>query len=315
MNYVLVLTSLILIIIYRYKKSEFTGKLLYVSAGILVFFLLETLIRLPGREVVPGFPAILFDKDFRNVNRRAVYLFAFDYLPFLALALPIILYKKLTERKEASYIMGATILSVVIVRLVIFNTGNRFFWYGTSILWLSIGPAFATLPLTGRVSLTGLVLELIVGSGILVWLTKQNPIKDLLAVMNVDVSSEPDYGTSSSVTVNQKSFFDGGLAQLVGNGILWFFALLFTIGIAYPWVLCSKQKWIAKHTVIEGRRLRFTGNGGQLIGKWILWGFLSFITAGIYLFWMNLAVRKWITKHTVYADTGIEGTHPTSVTP
>lgn len=297
MDYVLVLTSLILIIIYRYKKSEFTGKLLYVSAGILVFFLLESLIELGVfRRLLPGL-------------NEEVFRFANHYLPFLALALPIILYKKLTERKEASYIMGATILSVVIVRLVIFNTGNHSFWYGISGLWLDFSTPALIL---WRISP---VLELIVGSGILVWLTKQNPIKDLLAVMNVDVSSEPDYGTSSSVTVNQKSFFDGGLAQLVGNGILWFFALLFTIGIAYPWVLCSKQKWIAKHTVIEGRRLRFTGNGGQLIGKWILWAFLSFITAGIYLFWMNLAVRKWITKHTVYADTGIEGTHPTSVTP
>jgi uncharacterized membrane protein YjgN (DUF898 family) len=55
---------------------------------------------------------------------------------------------------------------------------------------------------------------------------------------------------------------------------------------------------MAKHTVIEGKRLRFTGTGGRLIGTWIKIFLLTIITLGIYGLWAGLAIKKWKAEHT-----------------
>ena len=51
-----------------------------------------------------------------------------------------------------------------------------------------------------------------------------------------------------------------------------------SLGIAAPWATCIKERWIARHTIIDGHELRFTGRGMSLFGKNILWGFLTIIT-------------------------------------
>ena len=100
----------------------------------------------------------------------------------------------------------------------------------------------------------------------------------------------------------QKSYFDGGLLQLIGWHILGFLITVLTLGICYPWACCMIYNWETKHTVVEGRRLKFTGTATQLFGNWIKWFLLCIITLGIYSFWMNLALKKWKIKHTVFAD-------------
>ena len=96
-----------------------------------------------------------------------------------------------------------------------------------------------------------------------------------------------------------KSFvFNGGAATYFGTAILASLITLFTFGIGYPWALCLFQKWKAKHTYIEGRRLRFTGGGFSLIGLWIKWLVLLLITFGIYSFWLIPSLNKWVVEHT-----------------
>ena len=97
---------------------------------------------------------------------------------------------------------------------------------------------------------------------------------------------------------NEKSYFDGGYLAYIGYSILIFLATIFTLGIAYPWVICGFQRWKARHTVICGKREFFDGTGVQLIGKYLLWLFLSYITCGIYGFWLTISMKKWLTKHT-----------------
>ena len=97
------------------------------------------------------------------------------------------------------------------------------------------------------------------------------------------------------------SYFDGGLAQLVGWRILGFLVTVLTLGIAYPWAFCMIYSWEAKHTVINGRRLRFDGTATQLFGSWIKWLLLCIITIGIYSFWLGIALKKWQVKHTHFA--------------
>ena len=100
----------------------------------------------------------------------------------------------------------------------------------------------------------------------------------------------------------EKSYFDGGLLQLIGWQILGGLITAVTLGICYPWAVCMIYRWEAKHTVINGRRLKFNGTAMQLFGNWIKWILLTIITLGIYGFWLNIKLIQWKTKHTVFAD-------------
>lgn len=100
----------------------------------------------------------------------------------------------------------------------------------------------------------------------------------------------------------KNSYFDGSLFQLIGWKLLGFFIIIITIGICTPWAVCMIYKWEAKHTVINGRRLKFDGTAIQLFGNWIKWWFLTIITVGIYSFWLGISLKKWKIKHTHFAD-------------
>lgn len=102
--------------------------------------------------------------------------------------------------------------------------------------------------------------------------------------------------------MEEKSYFDGGLLQLIGWKLLGLLITTITLGIAYPWAMCMFYNWEVKHTVINGKRLKFDGTGGQLFGKYIVWVLLSIITLGIYLFWVQIDLKKWKTKHTSFVN-------------
>lgn len=96
-----------------------------------------------------------------------------------------------------------------------------------------------------------------------------------------------------------KSEFTGGALKefFINVGVL--LASVCTLFIAYPFLVCLKEKWKASHTYVNGRRLEFDGNGAQLIGKYMLWLLYSIITFGIYaLLVLPLNMQRWRTKHT-----------------
>ena len=99
----------------------------------------------------------------------------------------------------------------------------------------------------------------------------------------------------------EKSYFDGGLFQLIGWKILGFLVTICTLGICFPWAMCMVYNWETKHTVIEGKRLKFDGTALGLFGLWIKWFLLCIITLGIYSFWVAISLKKWKTKHTSFA--------------
>lgn len=94
------------------------------------------------------------------------------------------------------------------------------------------------------------------------------------------------------------SKFNGGILGYIGINILHFLMVTLTLGVAYPWALVMKERWIAKHTIIDGQQIIFDGSGLELIGSWIKWMFLTVITLGIYLFWVEIKIIGWKTKHT-----------------
>ena len=95
-----------------------------------------------------------------------------------------------------------------------------------------------------------------------------------------------------------ESKFDGGLLGLIGIGILQGLLTAITLGLGAPWAVCMKERWMAKHTVIDGKRLVFDGNGGQLFGNYIKWFLLTIITLGIYSFWLGIKMKQWVVSHT-----------------
>lgn len=101
--------------------------------------------------------------------------------------------------------------------------------------------------------------------------------------------------------VQNESRFDGGLLGMIGIGILQGLLVAITLGFGAPWAICMRERWIARHTVIDGRRLVFDGTGGQLFGNYIKWFLLTLITLGIYGFWLSIKMKQWVTKHTHFA--------------
>lgn len=99
----------------------------------------------------------------------------------------------------------------------------------------------------------------------------------------------------------EESYFDGGLLQQIGWSLLGALLTGITLGLGAPWAVCMVQSWEAKHTVIEGKRLKFTGNGAQLFGNYIKWFLLTIITLGIYGLWLGIKMKKWVVKHTEFA--------------
>lgn len=97
---------------------------------------------------------------------------------------------------------------------------------------------------------------------------------------------------------NNKSYFDGGLFQLIGWRFLGTIITTFTLGICLPWAICLVYNWEIKHTVVDGRRLYFDGTALGLFGNWIKWLFLIIITFGIYGFWVQIKIKQRKTKHT-----------------
>ena len=95
-----------------------------------------------------------------------------------------------------------------------------------------------------------------------------------------------------------ESKFTGGLLGLIGISILQSLIITFTLGICAPWAICIKERWVAKHTYIDGTRLIFDGKGVQLFGNYIKWFLLTIVTLGIYGFWLDLKMKAWVVKHT-----------------
>lgn len=93
------------------------------------------------------------------------------------------------------------------------------------------------------------------------------------------------------------SYFDGGYFAYIGYNIAVGFLTAVTFGMAFPWLKCWYQKWLASHTVINGKRMSFDGNGGEFFAKYIIWLVLTWFTCGIYGLWMAVEVKKWVTEH------------------
>jgi uncharacterized membrane protein YjgN (DUF898 family) len=92
--------------------------------------------------------------------------------------------------------------------------------------------------------------------------------------------------------------FDGGAGTYLGTALLGGLITIFSLGICYPFALVLVQRWRAKHSLIDGRRLVFTGSAWGLFGNWVKWLLLCVVTLGVYGFWVAPRIARWKWEHT-----------------
>jgi len=101
------------------------------------------------------------------------------------------------------------------------------------------------------------------------------------------------------------SNFTGGVFDLFITNLVSFLMITFTLGIATPWAITFKKRWVESHSFIDGNQLSFSGSGIGLIGSFIKWIFFSLITLGICSFWFVLNLSKWMAKNRIISTTSI----------
>ena len=102
-----------------------------------------------------------------------------------------------------------------------------------------------------------------------------------------------------------------GTFEFRGKGIGYFWTYLvnvilivITIGIYSPWAYVSVQRWICRHTYVDGKQLTFRGSGAGFFGTYLLVAILTVITLGIYGPWGACRILRWQTNNQFFADTG-----------
>lgn len=165
-----------------------------------------------------------------------------------------------------------------------FEYSSTFHWTQTVQIMLNL-----LIPISLSIALMIYLSTFLVTSQSKVNRTEQSEVVTKKEVQKVDVPLN-------------ESRFTGTTFGLVWLNIWTGFVTGITFGIAFPFMLCAKEKWMASHTYINGRQLCFDGTGMQLFGNWIKWSFFVLITFGIYGFFIPIAVKKWTVSHLKISD-------------
>ena len=94
------------------------------------------------------------------------------------------------------------------------------------------------------------------------------------------------------------SYFTGTLLEYFGILLVCGLAGFFTFGLAAPWAFCYREKWVAKHTYIEGHQLHFVGKAFDLWLSLLKWTVFSILTLGLYSFVVPIRFQQWRIKNT-----------------
>ncbi len=98
--------------------------------------------------------------------------------------------------------------------------------------------------------------------------------------------------------VKGDSYFDGGVLGIIGVNLFSNILTFISFGLLFPFVICYKQRWFTKHTIINRKKIVFTGKSLSLIGNYLLWWFLCIITFGIFGLWLPIKIENWKAKNT-----------------
>ncbi len=100
------------------------------------------------------------------------------------------------------------------------------------------------------------------------------------------------------------SRFSGGAVSYVFISFITLFVSILTLGLAAPYLLYWRWRWVAEHTYYDEKPLRFDGEPTEFYGKFYLWALLSVVTLGVYaVLFLPGNVLRWKTLHTHFAET------------
>lgn len=80
---------------------------------------------------------------------------------------------------------------------------------------------------------------------------------------------------------------------------------VFSLGLAYPWALCTTYKAQIGHHVVCGKRMKFIGDPKELFSHWLFWWFLTVVTIGFYSLVVHTRMDQWKAANTVFEDTEV----------
>ncbi len=90
----------------------------------------------------------------------------------------------------------------------------------------------------------------------------------------------------------------GAMLLLGTDNVISIVVLVVCVLIGLSWMTVIFMKWDAKHTIINGQRLKFKASAINFLLNYLKWVLLIVITLGIYSLWLPVKVRKWRARHT-----------------
>ncbi|MGL5648103.1 MAG: hypothetical protein ACRDDY_09650 [Clostridium sp.] len=117
-------------------------------------------------------------------------------------------------------------------------------------------------------------------------------VKNFISARSTIEDNKNKYGSCYDNTL-KNVFFTNMKVILLG---------IFTLGFAYPWMICIKERSKYSHTVINGKRLKFIGNPKDLLYHWFFWYFLIIITIGLYGIVVHFKFKQWETSNVIFED-------------
>ncbi|MCL2755610.1 MAG: YjgN family protein [Firmicutes bacterium] len=140
------------------------------------------------------------------------------------------------------------------------------------------------------------------------------------------------------MSYTKDSRFTGGLMMWIWVNFVYIASIVFSAGLLMPFGLCYREKWITKHTYIEGKQLEFYGRattlflrkaffiifGPMIIGLAIglffaifgsyiggdsdipilgttLFPLITALVFALFTAWIARRMKKWVVKHTRFA--------------
>ncbi len=98
----------------------------------------------------------------------------------------------------------------------------------------------------------------------------------------------------------EKAYFEGKPLKYGFITVTMFLLQIITLMLAKPVAVVVKQRYIAKNTVINGKRLEFVGKVSGLMVNYLKWYGLCVITLFIYASKLSANMKKWTAKNTVF---------------
>ena len=119
-----------------------------------------------------------------------------------------------------------------------------------------------------------------------------------------EVGPNPNPRNKRSVNTESDtdSYFDGSWLELLAFKSLKTGLGILSLGFLSPWGDCYYYRFLYKHTVYNGKRLKFEGNPSELFAENFKWTLFQIITFGIYSFFVPVRKKEWELSNVHFED-------------